>query len=243
MPLSDNVLIELVGISWTKLASSEFKKPYFDRLVSLLRDERAKLKIFPPKNLVFTAFQLTLPEEIKVVILGQDPYHTEGHAHGLAFSTLDVRKPPSLKNIFKEIEKEFGMAGMEPSGDLTYLAKQGVFLLNTILTVREGEPLSHQNIGWKVFTRRIIEMLVAYKAERNEPLVFLLWGNHAAEYSTDIDMVRREFPKEAQSKITMFLATHPSPFSYEKGFKDCGHFTKTNEFLKQHNTTPINWLP
>ena len=213
--------------SWKRALQGEFEKAYFARLVSFLHGEKASGKtVYPPGRQIFRAFDLTPVGKVKVVILGQDPYHGPGQAMGLSFSVPDgVPAPPSLKNIFKEIEDELGIR-MSGSTDLTPWAEQGVLLLNAVLTVRNGQPTSHSNIGWQEFTDAVIK----YISDNCEGVVFLLWGNFARSKKELID-TSRHFVLEA---------AHPSPLA-RGAFFGCGHFSRANEILVKENKTPINW--
>lgn len=215
--------------SWKSVLKSEFEQPYFEQLVLLLKTEKIAGKtIYPPGPLIFNAFDQTPFDALKVVLLGQDPYHGPGQAHGLCFSVQDgIPPPPSLINIFKEIEADIGLTMPVNRGNLTHWAKQGVLLLNTALTVRANEPASHSTIGWTVFTNAVIEKI----SEMKSGIVFLLWGNHAKEKQAIIDENRHHVLK----------AAHPSPFSVHKGFFGCKHFSKTNALLIQGGKDPIDW--
>jgi uracil-DNA glycosylase len=221
----NNVQIEE---SWKALLADEFEQPYFFALKQFLKQEKENgATIYPPGSLIFNAYHLTPVDQVKVVIIGQDPYHGPGQAHGLCFSVPDgVKPPPSLLNIFREIEEDCGVS-MSGSGNLTPWARQGVFLLNAILTVRRGEPTSHQGKGWETFTRATIRRL----SERREGLVFLLWGKYAQGTAQWVDRERHY----------IFEAAHPSPYSAHKGFFGCHHFSRTNEVLQAQNHHPIDW--
>lgn len=215
--------------SWNTALASELTKNYFIQLTTtieadyLLQDP----PVYPPAKDVFNAFSLCPLSEVKVVILGQDPYHGAGQAHGLAFSVQDgVKTPPSLKNIYKEIQCDGG-GDIPTTGNLTRWATQGVLLLNTTLTVLEGQPGSHQKKGWETFTDAVIKTISDQKAH----VVFLLWGNFARSKAGLIDT----------EKHCVLEAAHPSPLSAHNGFFGCQHFSLTNEYLTQHNRTPINW--
>lgn len=212
--------------TWYEVLKEEFQQPYFLDLKKKLLEEKKRYTIFPPSDEIFQAYNLTPFDKVKVVIIGQDPYHGPGQAHGLCFSVKKgVKPPPSLVNIFKELHDDLGMP--EPNhGDLTDWAKQGVFLLNAILTVRSHQPASHHGIGWERFTDETIKALSAKKNH----LVFLLWGNFAKQKANLID----------KNKHLILTAAHPSPFS-AKGFFGCKHFSKTNQYLRQHNIEPIDW--
>ncbi len=213
---------------WINLLQNEFEADYFNELMSFIGSERSQGKvIYPPEHLIFNAFEKTSVDDLKVVILGQDPYHGPHQAHGLCFSVNNnVKLPPSLKNIFKELQSDLGVAATG-SGNLEQWAKQGVLLLNSILTVREGEPGSHQNRGWEQFTDAVIRLLSMEK----EGLIFLLWGRYAQAKEILIDT----------QKHFILKAAHPSPFSAYQGFYGCRHFSKTNEILRNTGREPIDW--
>ena len=222
-------MIEPLGTNWKATLNEEIQKPYYLALQQYLAKElRAGALIFPPEEDIFQAFQLTPFDSVKVVILGQDPYHGDNQANGLAFSISNgIKIPPSLRNIFKELTLEYPEFTTPKDGDLTHWAKQGVLLLNTTLTVTKGLPASHQRRGWEEFTDAVIRKL---SAERQN-LVFLLWGKPAIKKSALIDC----------SKHAIFTAPHPSPFSAHTGFLGCNHFLKTNEYLEAHEKSPIHW--
>ncbi|MBQ9311182.1 MAG: uracil-DNA glycosylase [Bacteroidales bacterium] len=213
--------------SWKGALAAEFDKPYFGRLVGFLRDEKASGQtIYPAGRNIFKAFELTPVQDVKVVILGQDPYHGPGQAMGLSFSVPDgVPAPPSLRNIFKEIEDDLGIR-MSGRPNLESWARQGVLLLNSVLTVRSGQPASHSNIGWQEFTDAVIR----YVSDNCEGVVFLLWGNFARSKRGLIDSSRHH----------VLVAAHPSPLA-RGAFFGCRHFSKTNQILVYENKTPINW--
>lgn len=214
--------------SWKAVLKKEFDSEYFQQLALHIRTEKELGKtIYPPGPFIFNAYNTTPFDEVKVVIIGQDPYHGPGQAHGLSFSVpAGVPPPPSLQNIFKELESDLGLR--KPShGDLTHWAKQGVFLLNASLTVRAGEPMSHAQIGWARFTDATIKAL----SEKREHVVFLLWGKFAQEKSTLIDPTRHLILK----------AAHPSPLSAHNGFLGCRHFSQVNAYLVSHRIDPIDW--
>ena len=213
--------------SWKDALQGEFDKPYFASLVRFLHQEKTEGKqIFPPGSEIFKAFDLTPVDKVKVVILGQDPYHGYGQAMGLSFSVPDgVQAPPSLKNIFKEIESDLGIK-MSGRPNLEDWAKQGVLLLNTVLTVRSGEPTSHSKIGWQEFT----DAVISYISSHCEGVVFLLWGNFARSKKALIDT----------SKHYVLEAAHPSPLA-GGAFFGCRHFSTTNEILVKEGKAPINW--
>lgn len=214
--------------SWKNALSDLFDKPYFSQIADHLKAEKAlKTTIYPSGSLIFNAFSLTPYDKVKVVILGQDPYHNASQAMGLSFSVPDgIKQPPSLMNIFKELHKDIGMP-IPSSGNLTAWAKQGVLLLNAVLTVRANEPASHAKIGWTKFTDDVILSLSSQK----KGLVFILWGNFAQEKSKLID----------SSKHKILKAAHPSPFSAYNGFFGSKHFSTTNEYLVKNNIDPIDW--
>ncbi|MGM9833798.1 MAG: uracil-DNA glycosylase [Candidatus Limisoma sp.] len=214
--------------SWKTVLSEEFEKDYFVRLTEFVREEyRTAEAVFPPGNKIFAAFDATPFDEVKVVILGQDPYHNYGQANGLCFSVGDsVQMPPSLVNIFKEVNADTG-APIPASGDLTRWARQGVLLLNATLTVRAHQAASHQGRGWEQFT----DAAVAALSARREQLVFLLWGNYAKRKGAVID----------RSKHLVLESAHPSPLSAYHGFFGNHHFSRANAYLVEHGKTPIVW--
>jgi len=213
--------------SWKKILEKEFEKPYFSNLKQFIVEEKQKYRIFPPGSQIFHAFNRTPFEKVRVVILGQDPYHGAGQAHGLCFSVPDgIPKPPSLINIFKEIENNLGIP-CPSTGNLSTWAEQGVLLLNATLTVRENQPGSHQNKGWETFTDAAIIQL----SERRNGLIFVLWGNYAGAKKTLID----------SSRHFILAAAHPSPLSATRGFFGCRHFSQINNLLKQMGIQEIDW--
>lgn len=217
----------VINESWKKRLSGEFEKPYFVNLVSFLKEQYATEKIYPPGKLIFNAFDKCPFDQLKVVIIGQDPYHGPGQANGLSFSVNDgVRFPPSLKNIFKEIQNDLGKP-IPQSGNLERWANQGVFLLNATLTVKENSPGSHQNKGWEEFTDQVIRKV----NEEKENVVFILWGAYAQKKGSFIDT----------NKHLVLSSAHPSPFSAERGFFGGKHFSKTNEYLKSKGLKEIEW--
>ena len=227
--LVESEVISMVHLNndWDELLSEEFKKEYYLSLREFLKAEYSSRKIFPPMNDIFNALRATSRENTKVVILGQDPYHGEGQAHGLCFSVRrGIQKPPSLKNIFKELYQEIGMPE-PPHGDLFGWANQGVLLLNTTLTVREGSPASHKGHGWEIFTDKVISLV----NEKESPVVFLLWGANARAKKALI----------TNPSHLVLECAHPSPLSAHAGFFGCGHFTKTNEFLGKCGLGKIDW--
>jgi uracil-DNA glycosylase len=213
--------------SWKEILKEEFNKPYFSELKEFLLEEKARYQVYPPGSQIFNAFSLTPFQQVRVVILGQDPYHGAGQAHGLCFSVQPgTALPPSLVNIFKEIEKDLGIP-VPRTGCLDYWAKQGVLLLNATLTVRANTAGSHQKKGWETFTDAVIRHLSAERVG----LVFLLWGKYAQDKEVLIDTNRHYVLK----------AAHPSPFSAYNGFFGCRHFSKTNDILKKHGLDEIDW--
>jgi len=218
-----------IHASWKEVLKEEFSKPYFLQLVTFLKTEKVLGRIiYPPGPLIFNAFNTTPFNQVQVVILGQDPYHGKGQAHGLSFSVPDgIKPPPSLVNIFKEIRSDLGVEMPADYGNLTHWASQGVFLLNAILTVRNNEPASHSKFGWGEFTDRVIEKI----SDQTEHTVFLLWGRFAQDKQVLIDETRH----------LVLKAAHPSPFSAANGFFGCKHFSKTNQYLSNHGKMPIDW--
>ena len=214
--------------TWKKILKEEFNKPYFENIVLHLKTEKSQGKvIYPPGSLIFNAFNNTPFNKVKVVILGQDPYHGPHQAHGLCFSVQnEVPPPPSLINIFKELHDDTGVK-IPANGDLTTWAKRGVFLLNASLTVRSGDPMSHSKIGWAEFTNTVIRKI----SDLKDHVVFLLWGKFAQEKKILID----------ENKHLILKAAHPSPLSVT-GFLGCRHFSKTNEYLVKNGIDPIDWV-
>lgn len=214
--------------SWKEILKDEFAKPYFQNIVLHLKTEKQQGKtIYPPGSLIFNAFNTTPIDQVKVVILGQDPYHGPNQAHGLCFSVqAGVPPPPSLVNIFKELHEDLGIR-IPNHGNLTQWAKQGVFLLNASLTVRAGEPMSHAKIGWATFTDTVIRKI----SEERPHVVFLLWGKFAQEKKVLID----------ESKHCILKAAHPSPLSAHAGFFGCKHFSKANAYLISKGIDPVDW--
>lgn len=217
--------------TWSEIIQEELQKPYMLKLNQILDEERKTGQIiYPPTSEIFNAFKYAPFEKVKVIIVGQDPYHGHGQAHGLSFSVAKgVRPPPSLKNIFKEIGHDLGIQSFD-SGCLTSWAQQGVLLLNATLSVRAKTPRSHGNIGWEQFTDYIIEKL----ANEDRPLVFLLWGKFAQEKCQRV-------MSKGNPKHLILQAAHPSPYSAYNGFFGCRHFSKANEFLKKQGLEPIDW--
>ena len=217
----------MIGNDWDLALKEEFEKDYFLKINAFINKEYETKTIYPPYDEIFNAFKLTPLNEVKVVILGQDPYHEKGQAHGLAFSTPSGRpKPRSLNNIFKEINAEYDYPIPE-SGCLESWANQGVFLLNTVLTVEEGNANSHSKCGWQIFTDNVIKLLDC----QTQPIVFMLWGKQAEK--------KKELIKNPNHLV--LITSHPSPFSARRGFFGSNHFIKANEFLKQNNLKEINW--
>jgi uracil-DNA glycosylase len=219
-----------IAAEWKKSLENEFKEAYFHNLVEILQHEKSsKQVVYPPGSLIFNAFNLTDLDQVKVIIIGQDPYHGPNQAHGLSFSVQKgIAAPPSLVNIYKEIQNDLGITNLKTKGDLTYWAQQGVLLLNATLTVRANQPNSHAGIGWQRFTDKVIQVL----NDQCEHLVFMLWGNFAKEKGMHID----------SKKHLVLKAAHPSPFSADKGFFGCKHFSKTNEYLVKNGRAPIDWM-
>jgi len=213
---------------WKEVLKAEFSKPYFQNAVTFIKVEKSQGKtIYPPGPLIFNAFDKTPFNKVKVVLLGQDPYHGPGQAHGLSFSVPPgINPPPSLINIFKELHHDVGMP-IPKTGDLTKWAEQGVMLLNAVLTVRANEPASHAKIGWMESTNAVISKI----SDEKEGVVFLLWGKFAQDKQALID----------ETKHQVLKAAHPSPFSADKGFFGCRHFSKTNDYLMKQRKDPINW--
>jgi uracil-DNA glycosylase len=213
--------------SWKDVLAEEFQAQYFLELKEFLVEEKANYIVYPPGRLIFNAFQLTPFDKVRVVLLGQDPYHGPGQAHGLCFSVpAGITTPPSLINIFKEIESDLGIT-VPVHGNLEKWAKQGVLLLNATLTVRANQPGSHQKHGWEEFSNAVIRKL----SQKRVGLIFLLWGKFAQEKESLIDTSRHYILK----------AAHPSPFSAYNGFFGCRHFSKTNEILNKHGLDEIDW--
>ena len=226
MGIAQNDDIKIVP-EWKMLLEEEFAKPYFKELRMKVRGEYLKGPVFPHPSRVFRAFELTKPDDVKVVILGQDPYHTPGVADGLAFSTLPKNPiPPSLQNMFKEIESEFGIS-VNRNPDLTRWAAQGVLLLNASLSVRSGEANSHAEYGWHLFTDAVISAL----SQKEEHIVFMLWGAFAGKKE---DLIDRE-------KHLVLKSPHPSPLSASRGFFGNNHFIAANEYLEKHGRGVIDW--
>ncbi|PPK84384.1 uracil-DNA glycosylase [Neolewinella xylanilytica] len=224
MATATNVQIEP---SWKEALEPEFSKPYFGTLIRFLKEEKADKTIYPPGSLIFNAYNTTPIDQVKVVILGQDPYHNPGQAMGLSFSVpQDVTVPPSLRNIYKEIHDSLGLP-IPNHGDLTKWAEQGVFLLNAMLTVERNKPGSHKRSGWQYFTDASIKAV----SDKTEHTVFMLWGAFARKKAELVDSTRH----------LVLESAHPSPFSADKGFFGNDHFQKANEYLRQHGKAPIDW--
>lgn len=217
-----------IEASWKEVLQAEFSKQYFQQIVLHLKTEKSQGKvIYPPGSLIFNAFNSTPFDKVKVVILGQDPYHGPGQAHGLCFSVPDgVPPPPSLVNIFKELKVDTGVP-IPRHGNLQHWAQQGVFLLNASLTVRAADPMSHAKIGWAIFTDKVIQTI----SEKKKNVVFLLWGKFAQEKKILID----------ETKHCILRAAHPSPLSAHAGFMGCKHFSKTNAYLVSKGIDPVDW--
>jgi uracil-DNA glycosylase len=223
----DYFLCESLHPSWKARLSDECEKPYWKSLVAFVQREHRNASVYPSSQDVFAAFDLCPFEDVKVVIVGQDPYHGAGQAHGLCFSVPEgVAVPPSLKNIYKELVEDCGCT-IPSHGSLTNWAKQGVLLLNATLTVRAGEAGSHQRKGWEQFTNKVLEMV----SKEREHVVFLLWGRYAQQKQSLIDT----------TKHYVLTAAHPSPFSAHNGFFGCKHFSRANEYLQQHGNAAIAW--
>ena len=217
----------MIGNDWDLALKDEFEKDYFLKIMEFIDGEYSSKTVYPPYGEIFNAFKLTPLGNVKAVILGQDPYHEKGQAHGLAFSTPEGRPiPRSLKNIFKEINNEYGYPISE-SGCLEKWAKQGVFLLNTVLTVEEGNANSHSKCGWQTFTDNVIRLL----NKQENPIVFMLWGKQAEK--------KKELVTNPRHLV--LITSHPSPFSARRGFLGCNHFKKANEFLKERDFEEIDW--
>ena len=221
----------IIEPGWKETLKQEFEKPYFAKIVEFLnKEDLTGMKIYPPEDMMYNAFNCTPFDKVKVVILGQDPYHGEGQANGLCFSVTNGTKlPPSLVNIFKEISSDLGVPITGLNGDLSHWASQGVLLLNASLTVRANEPMSHARIGWMQFTDAVIQRLSVDK----KGLVFLLWGRFVQEKKHLIDAKRHR----------ILEAAHPSPLSARNGFFGCRHFSLTNEILIKEGLSPIEWNP
>jgi uracil-DNA glycosylase len=219
-----------INESWQKVLQPEFNKPYFNNLVEFLKTERAAGKVLhPPGQLIFNAFEQTPFNKVRVVILGQDPYHGANQAHGLSFSVLKgIKPPPSLVNIYKEIQQDIGVQMPMQYGNLIQWAQQGVLLLNAALTVRDAEPFSHAKIGWSNFTDAVIQTI----SDEKEKIIFVLWGKFAQQKKQLINADAHYILQSA----------HPSPLSAHNGFFGCKHFSTINQILVKMGETPINWL-
>ena len=219
--------MELIGNKWDEILDNEYHKEYFINIVKYINKAYKERDIFPPKNYILRALSLTDYDNVKVVILGQDPYHGVGEANGLAFSVNNgIKLPPSLQNIYKELNSDLGI-DTSNTGDLTCWAKEGVLLLNSVLTVEKDKPASHKNLGWEKFTDAIISKI----NEKNTPVVFILWGNFAKSKKSLI----------TNPKHLVIESSHPSPFSCNYGFFGSRPFSRTNEFLKKNNIKEINF--
>ncbi|WP_310829508.1 uracil-DNA glycosylase [Paenibacillus pedocola] len=217
----------MFGNDWDEVLQQETEKPYFQELLNTLDAEYGEYTVYPPKDLLFSALKLTPYSKTRVVILGQDPYHGAGQAHGLSFSVKPgVRIPPSLRNIYQELHNDTGVTAPN-HGSLLHWAEEGVLMLNTVLTVREGQPNSHKGLGWETFTGAIMEKL----NERTEPVVFILWGSHAQQKGANID----------RSRHKIIQSPHPSPFSAHRGFLGSRPFSQANQFLESHGLKGIDW--
>ena len=216
-----------LGNDWDNILADEFGKEYYLKIRQFLKEQYSTRRIYPHMNDIFNALKYTSFKDTKVVIIGQDPYHGPGQAHGLCFSVKEgVQFPPSLRNIFKELASDIGKE-IPKSGELTHWAKQGVLLLNAVLTVREGEPTSHSKIGWETFTDRVISEL----NKKETPVVFLLWGAYAQKKA---EIITNPIHKK-------LMSVHPSPLSASRGFFGCKHFSKTNDLLIKSGLEPIKW--
>ena len=216
-----------IAPSWKRRLSEEFDKTYFTQLIDFVKQEYQTQTVYPPGKEIFRAFDCCDFDDVKVVIIGQDPYHGVGQANGLCFSVRDgIKMPPSLVNIFKELYKDIGKP-MPQSGDLEHWAKQGVLLLNATLTVRSSSPGSHQNKGWENFTDAAIKKI----SDEKENVVYLLWGAYAQKKGEFIN----------RQKNLVLMSAHPSPFSADRGFFGCKHFSKANDYLKSKGITEISW--
>jgi len=217
----------MINNSWDEILKSEFESEYFKKLSGFINKEREFKIIYPPESDVYNALKLTPPENVKAVILGQDPYINPGEAHGLAFSVKSgVKPPPSLRNIFKEIAADIG-GPAKTDGNLESWASQGVLLLNSVLTVEAGKSNSHAGKGWEIFT----DFIIKYLGARESPAVFILWGRNAQSKENLIN----------PDKHLILKAAHPSPLSAGAGFFGCRHFSKANKFLQEYNKKPVNW--
>lgn len=218
----------MINNDWLDSIKDEFKKPYYNQLYKFVSDEYSRVRIFPPAEDIFNAFHFTPLSKVKVLILGQDPYHNENQAHGLSFSVLPEQKviPPSLQNIYKELRDDIG-CDIPNNGYLKKWTDQGVLLLNTVLTVRAHQANSHQGQGWEKFTDAVIQAV----NKQDRPIVYLLWGRPA----------QSKIPMLTNPKHLILKAPHPSPLSSHRGFFGCRHFSQTNEFLEKNGVEPIDW--
>ncbi|MEW6998984.1 uracil-DNA glycosylase [Colwelliaceae bacterium BS250] len=216
--------------TWDLLLKAEHHQPYFLAMQKEIAKQRqAGINIYPEDNDIFNAFKLTPFEQVKVVVLGQDPYHGEGQAHGLAFSVQDhVKPPPSLANMYKELATDISNFTIPKSGNLSYWAEQGVLLLNTVLTVQQANAHSHAKLGWETYTDTVIDII----NQQKKNVVFILWGAHAQKKGKLID----------SNKHKVLMSVHPSPLSAYRGFFGCQHFSQTNQYLQSTQQTKINWL-
>lgn len=229
----DQKRVDLLGYEWYRKLEGEFQSAYMQELGKQIANLRKRTIVYPDNKDIFNAYKLTNYNDVRVVVLGQDPYH-DGSAHGLAFSIKpgQIKIPPSLKNILKEVEEDFaGGFYLNAETNLEHWAKQGVFLLNTVLTVEKGHPASHSRLGWQQFTKATLQALLNRPNSNHRPIVFMLWGKHAQDYEGMID----------HDKHLVLKAAHPSPFSAHKGFFGCKHFTKCNDFLESTGQNPIIW--
>jgi len=231
--LMDQKRMNLLGYEWYTKLYTEFRNAYMQELGKKVANLRKRTIVYPENEDIFNAYKLTPYNDVKVVVIGQDPYH-DGSAHGLAFSIVkdQIKVPPSLKNILKEVEEDYADGFyLNAHTNLDHWAKQGVFLINTVLTVEKGHPASHSKIGWQQFTKATLKYLLERPSNTHKPMVFMLWGKHAQEFEGMID----------HDKHLVLKAAHPSPFSAHKGFFGCKHFTKCNDFLELTNQNPIVW--
>lgn len=221
------IVMPAITNDWAPALAPEYKKPYYKELFDFVGREYATKQIFPPSDDIFNAFHLTPLSKVKCVIIGQDPYHNEGQAHGLSFSVKpSVTPPPSLKNIYKELQDDLGCY-IPNNGYLVKWAEQGVLMLNAVLTVQAHKANSHQGHGWEEFTDAVIRII----NEQDRPIVFLLWGAYAGKKAEMLN----------NPKHLVLRAAHPSPYSANKGFMGCKHFSKANDFLRQNGVAPIDW--
>jgi len=226
--LKELFIINLKDTLWCEVLKSEIQKDYYIKLKAFLESEYINKVIYPPKNNIFNALKFTEPTNVKIVILGQDPYHSKNKANGLAFSVNSgIKPPPSLNNIYKEIKNSLNVDFDTNNGNLASFAKQGVLLLNTVLTVEENTPNSHKNIGWERFTDRIIDIV----NNQDSPCVFMLWGSHAQKKKELI----------TNNSHLVLMSSHPSPLSSYRGFLGCNHFKLADNFLRKNGLTPIDF--